>query len=264
MRRKKFVMIIAFVLTLAGECMMTYAAPETMADGTIFDADYYAENNPDVVAALGAGKDALYQHYVNFGKAEGRKPCADESYAEAAGSSSVLIEPGDENYLRVGYLSTGYNYNLSPYITHYKWENGEKVEYLEPNTSTSDPAKGFVRQDWSKDPIYQAIKSEILALVAENGKGEEISTYSEFTYNPGNQENSQKFNSIMKNLSVDLMKEGLVDNCYLFGNPADGVAHSGYAYDRVVVIYINQDQLYRSKYDAHPEIWGYCTRPEWD
>ncbi len=51
-----------------------YAVPKTMPDGTVFDAEYYAQNNPDVVAALGNSEEALYAHYVNFGKSEGRKP----------------------------------------------------------------------------------------------------------------------------------------------------------------------------------------------
>ncbi|MBQ9278370.1 MAG: hypothetical protein IJ224_07020, partial [Lachnospiraceae bacterium] len=41
-------------------------------------ADYYAANNSDVVAALGSSKEALYNHYVNHGKAEGRKANADD------------------------------------------------------------------------------------------------------------------------------------------------------------------------------------------
>ena len=37
-----------------------------------FDAVFYAQMYPDVVTALGTDADALYQHYVTFGKAEGR------------------------------------------------------------------------------------------------------------------------------------------------------------------------------------------------
>lgn len=50
------------------------AAPKTMSDGGTFDAEYYAQNNPDVVAALGSDESTLYQHYLNYGKAEGRAP----------------------------------------------------------------------------------------------------------------------------------------------------------------------------------------------
>ena len=60
------------------------AAPETMPDGTVFDADYYAQQNPDVVAALGADPGMLYRHYVLAGKTEGRLPCAPAGAATAA------------------------------------------------------------------------------------------------------------------------------------------------------------------------------------
>ncbi len=46
------------------------------ADGTIFDAEYYAQTYPDVANAVGTDRDALYNHYVTFGKAEGRLACA--------------------------------------------------------------------------------------------------------------------------------------------------------------------------------------------
>lgn len=72
MRKRKF-----WILTMAISAMLTNgitvcAAPERMSDGTIFDADYYAATYPDVAAALGTDSMALYQHYVNFGKSEGR------------------------------------------------------------------------------------------------------------------------------------------------------------------------------------------------
>lgn len=40
--------------------------------GDLFDAAYYAEKYPDVVAAYGSDANALYSHYVNHGIYEGR------------------------------------------------------------------------------------------------------------------------------------------------------------------------------------------------
>ena len=54
------------------------------ADG--FDAAYYAAAYPDVRAALGNDATMLYLHYVNFGKAEGRKP-----NAAAAGTPAPAV-----------------------------------------------------------------------------------------------------------------------------------------------------------------------------
>lgn len=59
-----------------GSSMTAFAAPETMPDGKVFDAEYYAQNNPDVVEAFGTSKKAMYRHYVIYGEGEGRLPYA--------------------------------------------------------------------------------------------------------------------------------------------------------------------------------------------
>lgn len=73
--------ILAAVSLLSITPITSYAAPKTMADGIIFDAEYYAASNPDVVAELGTDESAMYNHYKMFGQAEGRLP-----YAAAANS----------------------------------------------------------------------------------------------------------------------------------------------------------------------------------
>ena len=50
------------------------AEPELMPDGQYFDAEYYAEHNPDVKNVCGTSKERLYAHYIEFGKEEGRDP----------------------------------------------------------------------------------------------------------------------------------------------------------------------------------------------
>ena len=42
----------------------------------IFDAAYYAKNNPSVVEILGNNPETLYNHFVNYGIFEGRSPSA--------------------------------------------------------------------------------------------------------------------------------------------------------------------------------------------
>ena len=74
----KKILITALILTaMLGTSLTASAATKTMSDGTVFDAEYYAATYPDVAQALGTDEAALYQHYVSFGKAEGRKPHAD-------------------------------------------------------------------------------------------------------------------------------------------------------------------------------------------
>ena len=73
---KKAIAILLTMATVMGSSLTVFAAPETMQDGTVFDAEYYAQAYPDVAAALGTDRDVLYNHYVTFGKAEGRSAYA--------------------------------------------------------------------------------------------------------------------------------------------------------------------------------------------
>jgi len=43
-----------------------------------FDAEFYASTYPDVVAVFGNSPEALYKHYTDYGKAEGRSCNAEE------------------------------------------------------------------------------------------------------------------------------------------------------------------------------------------
>ena len=63
---------------MAGSGMTAEATPARMADGTLFDSDYYVESNPDLMPIYGRDTGLLYQHYVRFGKAEGRAPLSAE------------------------------------------------------------------------------------------------------------------------------------------------------------------------------------------
>ena len=83
---KTFAVIMTLVL-LCGESVL--AAPKTMADGGGFDPEYYAQQNPDVVAALGMDENVLYQHYLNNGKKEGRMPCAPENVTQSSAASTI-------------------------------------------------------------------------------------------------------------------------------------------------------------------------------
>ncbi len=53
-----------------------------------FDATYYANNNPDVVSAVGNSKTALYDHYKNHGKSEGRAAYEGDPNAKAQEADS--------------------------------------------------------------------------------------------------------------------------------------------------------------------------------
>lgn len=70
---KRLLQALAILFLVAGlGGMKAEAAPRTMPDGTVFDPEYYASTNPDVVAVLGTDPNMLYLHYTLYGRAEGR------------------------------------------------------------------------------------------------------------------------------------------------------------------------------------------------
>lgn len=87
MKKKTAVALITAICI--GNSLTAFAAPETMPDGTIFDAEYYAQTNPDVAASLGTDKNVLLQHYITFGINEGRLPYAPGTEQAAA---SINVE----------------------------------------------------------------------------------------------------------------------------------------------------------------------------
>lgn len=75
MKKVILIMSAAFVM-LFGNVLTADAAPKMMIDGKIFDAEFYAQTYPDVMAALGTDENALYRHYQTNGISEGRSPYA--------------------------------------------------------------------------------------------------------------------------------------------------------------------------------------------
>lgn len=72
-RRKRQKKSISVLLLLAMLLSM-FSLPVSAANVDIFDKNWYAAANPDVVQALGTSERALRDHYENFGKREGRSP----------------------------------------------------------------------------------------------------------------------------------------------------------------------------------------------
>lgn len=77
MKKKMMMTLLAMNMVLSSG-MTVYATPARMEDGTLFDSDYYVETNPDLMVAYGRDTKKLYQHYVNYGKAEGREALSSE------------------------------------------------------------------------------------------------------------------------------------------------------------------------------------------
>ncbi|MGN0377011.1 MAG: hypothetical protein ACI4ED_05195 [Suilimivivens sp.] len=134
MKKKKFVMIMMLAVSLSTVSMTAYAAPRTMPDGTVFDAEYYAETYPDVKAAFGNDETALYNHYMQYGRSEGRKP-----YKEAA------VSPVANATLVSSYTtwSSGGDYAIDTY------SNGIKVVRSLEGSVAVDKKYWILRTDFS-------------------------------------------------------------------------------------------------------------------
>ncbi len=94
--KKKWIVIGLLTAAMLQTSMTALAAPKQMSDGGVFDAAYYASNNPDVKAIFGTDEQTLYTHYKMFGKNEGRLPVAPTTYPTPVTQQSVtgMMENG--------------------------------------------------------------------------------------------------------------------------------------------------------------------------
>ena len=114
---KKMLITGLTVVAIVSNSLVAFAAPKTMSDGTVFDAEFYAKNNPDVVAVYGTDENALYQHYVDYGKNEGRPTC------ESTDNGKTL---GTEGHGKVVSSYKHYNYVNSKAVI-YTYEDGFQI-----------------------------------------------------------------------------------------------------------------------------------------
>lgn len=114
------------------------AAPVVMPDGNIFDAEYYAGANPDVASILGTDANALYQHYISYGKAEGRtpyNPLTDVSALASAAANTVTtdsaLRASDSSLNELRTALPGTYITFGAYEQDNKKKNGqEPIEWL--------------------------------------------------------------------------------------------------------------------------------------
>lgn len=156
MKKRLIMALMVGVMTLTS-AMPAFAAPKQMTDGNVFDAEYYAANNPDVVSVMGTGETNLYSHYSMFGKNEGRKP--HEFYDTAT---------KQDNYIKAKVAELGITYDPSrdaqlldldtrcwPVSDNWhKWDNW--------NEETQTWNCHYIRQDYTNDPLYYALAKALV------------------------------------------------------------------------------------------------------
>ena len=138
MKKKLYLGIVGFVVGLAVS-FPALAAPKTMADGGFFDAAYYAAANPDVVRIYGTDENSLYQHYLQYGRFEGRQTVTgfDPAYYANKYPDVVGLLGDNPTVLYNHYLTYGIKENRFPTAV----EEQEKARGREKATPASSATK---------------------------------------------------------------------------------------------------------------------------
>ena len=157
--KKRIVAIMVMLTLMLGSTMTVFAAPKTMPDGTIFDAEFYASQNPDVVKAFGTKESSLYNHYKKYGRAEGRL-----AYAQVTGEA---IQPTGSISDQVKAL--GITYDPSKDATLFDslmlTKDSCLIQYTDMSAEypTHVPVEP-VRADYTNDPLYLEFAKELMRL----------------------------------------------------------------------------------------------------
>lgn len=164
-RMRKKLMLATLALTLvAGSSITALAAPEVTPDGGVFDAEYYAENYPDVVQALGTDKAALYQHFVTFGVNEGRLPFAVGTDCDAIKAAAASQTAAAES-TSIETVQTTTNPVVYPEGTVRVDEDGVTLIYAQEGVnstlySTGDVESGYVDVKIQTDVTYENVPED--------------------------------------------------------------------------------------------------------
>ena len=153
---KKMAMALLAAALCAGSSMTAFAMPEQMPDGGVFDAEYYAEANPDVVAVLGSEKEILYQHYMLAGKSEGRLPgvAFDAAYYAANNPDVAAVLGTGEDVLYQHYRLCGKAEGRLPSAPGTELK---PIRSAIPDAPAPTPESGYLFDIWALAGGYEGV-----------------------------------------------------------------------------------------------------------
>lgn len=139
--KKRIILPLSLGILAMASSITVCAAPQIMADGTIFDAAFYAQTYPDIVSAYGTNNaDVMYQHYVKYGKAEGRL---------AVSSAEMPVDKAPEPDESLQPTATGYSVE--------RLEIGNDTSKIWKTVYTRDEPNGTWQQQWDGDGIGEGM-----------------------------------------------------------------------------------------------------------
>ncbi len=171
---KGLAILTVMMVTLGSLPIKALAEPEVMPDGTVFDAEYYAENNPDVVAVYGNNNPAgMYEHYVTFGKNEGRLPYAGAESAETVNTTSAPANTDQSRttsqdvkayFAKSVFIGDSVVVGYRNYLAAHKESPVSSVTFL---AATSYSAAHALNENDSLHPIYCGKKQPVWTSISQ-------------------------------------------------------------------------------------------------
>ncbi|MGN1023452.1 MAG: L,D-transpeptidase [Lachnospiraceae bacterium] len=149
------------------------AAPAVMSDGQIFDAAYYAAQNPDVAAALGTDAETLYRHYTEFGKKEGRAPydlskSAEEIQQEILAAQKQAAIEADAKVRPAGYDAAA---SLRTYLGKSVKDADIQAMIDTVHNLTPAPVSSYTTYDFGNGKTFTLGPELAMALMKTNADG---------------------------------------------------------------------------------------------
>lgn len=256
--KKKFITLAA-AMTLAFSWSITASAqPAAMPDGAMFDAEYYAQANPDVVAAFGTDANMLYLHYTQFGKAEGRaatNPATNQGNVDSIGGFDAEYY-AQANPDVVAVFGTDANMLYLHYVQFGKAEGRAATNPAAASTAATNPATTQDHVDSleefnaeyymrANDDVLQAVGMDRAALYQhyiQHGRTEGR-LYNSRTKEEVTNELIQKYGLHTWNdfgdwfVNIKPVPQGLKDFMFNYGNP-------GLFYNHGYDSYFDQSEIY--------------------
>ena len=165
-RRSLMILMASFFLAIAVPGFALKAAPVPMADGGLFDAQFYAQSYPDVVAVVGTDANWLYLHYVLAGKAEGRLPYAPGSAGVPAASTGDF----DAAYYAARYPDVAVAFGYDPVLLKMHYDLCGKNEGRFPNAA-AEMGSVSIGVPLATPVVNNSVEMQVLNLVnAERAK----------------------------------------------------------------------------------------------
>lgn len=173
---KKKLCLTVLAIMLFGSSLPVYAAPQYMADGAVFDAEWYLEQNPDLAVAFpeGTSAEVLYQHYIIFGIKEGRTPYnAADVYSADGLPYQEKAQNIPDTFVQTA-LSPVVSYNKNKQNYTYDWASTVK-SYLYEN-----PSGGLTRVEYDDQQIIAEDYDNNFRLCASRSIPMELSVWGGF------------------------------------------------------------------------------------